>query len=128
MALGVQIASFYYVGTAQLDEIFGGYTAPSAVQIQRIQVSSRVAATGGNVTFALVDADGGLYGAEVVLAASTKYRDAGLAAPITLVPGESVFVKITGVDLGTAQDFNVTLIGATSQGAIAPCCSSCCCC
>jgi len=51
MALGVQIASFYYVGLAVLDEIFGGYTAPSSVQIQRIQVSARVAATGGNIVF-----------------------------------------------------------------------------
>lgn len=126
MALGVQIASFYYVGTAQLNEIFGGYTAPSSVQIQRIQVSARVAATGGNVVFTLVDADGNTYGATVTLAASTKYQNTPLAAPVTLIAGESVFVKITGVDLGTAQDFNIILVGATPQGPVVPICASAC--
>lgn len=128
MALGVQIAAFFYVGTAQLNEIFGGYTAPSAVQIQRLQVSSRLPPIGGNVTFALVDENGGDLGARVVLAASTKYQDSGLAAPVTLVPGASVYAKIIGVDIGIAQDFTLTLVGATSQGPITPICSSCCCC
>lgn len=126
MALGVQIANFYYSGTAQLDEIFGGYVAPSSVQIQRLQVSARVAATGGNVVFTLVDADGGTYEVSVILAASTKFTNYALPAPLTLVAGESVFVKITEVDLGTAQDFNIILIGATPQGPVVPICAMAC--
>lgn len=129
MALGVQIASFYYVGTAQLNEIFGGYTAPSSVQIQRLQVSSRLAPVGGDIVITLVDANGGALGASVTLAAATKYRDQALAAPVTLVNGEAVYAKITGVDLGVASDFNLILVGATAQGPVAPICySSCCCC
>lgn len=127
MALGVQIASFFYVGTAQLNEIFGGYTAPSAVQIQRLQLSSRLEAVGGNIIITLVDVNGGDLGASVTMVNGTKYRDQGLAAPVTLIAGEAVFAKITGVDLGIAQDFNLILVGATAQGVPVPICQSCCC-
>lgn len=127
MALGVQIASFFYAGTAQLNEIFGGYTAPSAVQIQRIQLSSRLEAVGGNIVITLVDVNGGDLGASVTMVSGTKYRDQGLAAPVTLIAGEAVFAKITGVDLGIAQDFNLVLVGATAQGVPVPICQSCCC-
>lgn len=127
MALGVQIASFFYVGTAVLNEIFGGYTAPSAVQIQRLQLSSRMPPIGGNITITLVDANGGDLGASIVLPAASKYRDYGLPAPVTLIAGETVQAKITGVDLGIAQEFTLNLIGATAQGVPVPICSSCCC-
>ena len=127
MALGVQIASFPYTGTAVLDEIFGGYTAPSAVQIQRLQLSSRMPPIGGNITITLVDVNGGDLGAEIILPAAWRYRDYGLPAPVTLIAGEAVFAKITGVDLGVAQDFNLILVGATAQGVPVPICSSCCC-
>lgn len=127
MALGVQIASFYYVGTAVLDEIFGGYTAPSAVQIQRLQLSSRLPPIGGNITITLVNAAGASLGAEIILPAAWKYRDYGLPAPVTLIAGQAVFAKITGVDSGIAQDFNLILVGATSQGVPVPICQTCCC-
>ncbi|MES2568665.1 MAG: hypothetical protein V4710_01270 [Verrucomicrobiota bacterium] len=127
MALGVQIANFYYSGTAQLNEIFGGYTAPSAVQIQRLQVSSRMPAIGGNIVIELVDENGASLGASITLMASTKYKDYPLPATVTLVAGDAVFAKITEIDLGVAQDFNLILIGATSQGIPQPICQSCCC-
>ncbi len=127
MALGVQIANFYYVGTAQLNEIFGGYTAPSAVQIQRLQLSSRMPAIGGDVVIELVDENGASYGSSITLMASTKYKDYPLPATVTLIAGDAVFAKITGVDLGVAQDFNLSLIGATAQGIPQPVCSACCC-
>ncbi len=121
MALGVQISSFVWAGTAILDEIFGFFKAPSAVQIQRIQIAAQQGAIGGNITFALVDANGDPWGATAILGSGTNYKDAALSAPVTVVPGGVVRAKITGVDIGIGGYFTVNLIGATSQGRPMPC-------
>jgi hypothetical protein len=121
MAVGVQISSFFFVGTAILDEIFGFFRAPSSVQIQRLQLSAQQGAVGGNVTVALVDASGNALGGTVVLASGTNYKDTALPAPITLNPGATVRAKITGVDSGIGGYLTLNLIGATAQGSPAPC-------
>src|SRR5688572_1250235 len=121
MAVGVQISSFVFIGTAILNDIFGFFKAPSSVQIQRMQISAQVGAVGGNITVTLVDVAGTSLGASAVLASGTNYKDAALAAPITLGPGATVRAKITGVDAGVGGYLTVNLIGATAQGSPAPC-------
>jgi hypothetical protein len=121
MATGVLISTFSFVGTAILNEIFGYFRAPSSVQIQRVQIAAQVGAAGGNVTVTLVDAAGNpLGGGSAILASGTKYKDTALPAPITLAPGGVVRAKITGVDGGQGGYLTVNLIGATSQGSVAP--------
>lgn len=116
MALGVQISSFVLAGVPTLSKVFGYYRAPSAVQIQRIQISAQTGAVGGNVSVTLVDAAGASWGATAVLASGTSVVDSPIAAPITLAANAVVRGMITGVDNGTASDLVVNLIGATSQG------------
>lgn len=121
MALGVQISSFVWFGTAILDEVFGFFKADSSVQIQRIQISAQQGAIGGNVTFLLVDSAGTSLGRTAVLGNGTNYKDAPLSAPLTLTPGKTVRAKFTSVDAGIGGYFTVNLIGATAQGRVAPC-------
>lgn len=120
MALGVQISSFFYAGAPVLSDVFGFYKAPSMVQIQRVQVSAQVAPVGGNVSITLVDGLGNSLGAVAILASATEYVDYAIPAPITVSAGGIVRAQFTGVDNGTAENITVNLIGATSQGPVAP--------
>lgn len=122
MAQGVQISSFVFTGTAILNEIFGFFKAASSVQIQRVQISAQQGAVAGNIAISLVDVAGtSLGGGAAILASGSDYKDFALTAPITLAPGGTVRAKITGVDAGIGGYLTVNLIGATSQGRIAPC-------
>lgn len=118
MALGVLISSFPYFGAPTLSKVFGYYAAPSAVQIQRIQISAQTSPVGGNITVALINQAGTSYGAgaNATLASGSSYVDFALAAPITLSPGQVVRAIITGVDIGTAENLTINLIGATAEG------------
>ena len=120
MALGVQISSFFYAGAPVLSDVFGFYKAPSMVQIQRVQVCTQVAPVAGNVSITLVDGLGNSLGATAVLASATKYVDYALPSTITLSAGNVVRAMFTGLDNGTAENITVNLIGATSQGPVAP--------
>jgi hypothetical protein len=117
MALGVQIATFNFVGAAVLNEIFGYFRAASSVQIQRVQISAQQAPVGGNITITLVNQNGVSLGASAVLASGTNAADIQLSTTITLGPGAVVRAKITGIDSANIGGFlTVSLIGATSQG------------
>jgi hypothetical protein len=118
MALGVQISAFQYVGIPVLSDVFGYYKAPSAVQIQRVQIAAQTGAAGGNVSVTLIDSAGTILaaGAVAVLASGTDTLDFLLPVPITLAANGVVRAQFTGVDIGTASDLTVNLIGATSQG------------
>ncbi len=122
MALGVLISSFPYFGVPTLSQVFGYYAAPSAVQIQRIQISAQTLPVGGNITVALINQAGTSYGAgaQATLYSGNGYVDVALAAPITLSPGQVVRAIITEVDSGVAQDLTINLVGATAEGTPVP--------
>lgn len=120
MALGVQISSFFYPGAPTLSKVFGYFGASSGAQIQRIQISALVAPAGGNIKVTLVDVMGNSLGVTATLANGTAYVDYPLPTTINLVAGNGVRAQITDVDNGTAEDLTVSLIGATSQGPVAP--------
>ncbi len=121
MPIGVQISTFIYAGTAQLGDVFGFYQAPSSVQVQRLQLSSQVAAVGGNIGVELVNLAGTVL-AEVVMLSASNYKDYPLPAPITLSPGQAIRARISETDLGVAQYFTLNVIGATAQFPVGPCC------
>lgn len=121
MALGVQISSFVFVGTAILNEVFGFFRAASSVQVQRVQISAQQGAVGGNIAITLVDQSGNVLSEPAVLASGTNYKDFALPAPFTRAPNQVVRAKITSVDAGIGGYLTVNLIGATAQGSPPPC-------
>lgn len=120
MAIGVLISSFPYFGVPTLSQVFGYYAAPSAVQVQRVQISAQTPPVGGSISITLVNQAGTALAAAVVLPSGSSYYDNALAAPITLAPGQVVRAQITGVDSGVAENLTVNLIGATAEGSSAP--------
>ena len=123
MPVGVLIASFNYTGTAQLNDVFGFYQAPSTVIVTGLQLSAQVAPAGGNITMELVDVNGDGYGREITLLAASTYKNQPLSALLTLAPGNAIRAKITEVDLGVAGYFTLNVIGATGQYPQGPCCA-----
>lgn len=121
MATGINIATFSYTGTAQLDDIFGYFEASAGVQINRLIITAQVGAVGGNVAVALIDEDGAELG-RVVMLSGTSYQASNLAALITLQRGDSIRAKIVEVDLGVAGYLTLAVMGATAEYPSGPCC------
>lgn len=121
MATGINLSTFNFAGTAQLDEVFGYFQANGPVQIQRLILFAQVGAVGGNVTIALIDVDGVELG-RVVMLSGSAYQASNLAATITLQRGQIVRAKFVTVDLGVAQYFTLGLYGATAEYPAGPCC------
>jgi hypothetical protein len=127
MATGVTLSTLIYAGLAQLDGTLGSYQASQTVQIQRLQLNAQVGAVGGDVTVALFDEDGEELGSVTMLSASS-FKNVALPATITLRSGDVVTAKFTGVDLGVAQYFTLSILGATSEYPVGPaCCGPCYC-
>ena len=121
MATGIQLATFPYAGTAQLDDVFGYFQAAGPVQINRLTLFAQTPATGGNVIVALIDEDGVELG-RVVMMSSTSYQASNLASLITLQRGDVIRAKFVEVDLGVASFFTLAVVGATAEYPTGPCC------
>lgn len=124
MATGVLISSFAWVGPPVLNAVFGFFKTSAGTQIQRLQITAQTPPVGGNITVELVDQSGTSYGAEITLPNGNSYYDFPLPAPLSLGLARIVRARFSAVDLGTASDLTLNLIGATAQGSNAP--SSCC--
>lgn len=114
MATGIQISSFQYVGAPPLNAVFGYYQAPSSVQIQQLQAVVQTAPVGGSLTIALITILGVELG-RVIVPSAMFYGVATLETPVTLNAGQAVRAKVVGVDIGTASDVTLNLIGAVAQ-------------
>lgn len=121
MATGINIATFSFAGTAQLDEIFGYFQASAPVQINRLILTAQVGAVGGNIVVALINGLGVELG-RITMMSATSYQASNLAALITLQRGDVVRAKFVEVDAGVAQYFDLAVIGATAEYPSGPCC------
>lgn len=121
MATGIALATFSFAGTAQLNEVFGYFQASGPVQINRLILVAQVGAVGGNVTVALIDGDGAELG-RITMMSGTSYQPSNLASLITLQRGDAVRAKFVEVDMGVAQYFDLSVIGATAEYPSGPCC------
>lgn len=106
---GLLISSFPYFGTATLNDVFGGFTAPAVCQIERIQIAAQTAPSGADINVTLVDGGGVSLGAIGVLSDGSTYEETVLGAPLVLAPGDIVRAKLTAVD-GTGGYLAVNLL------------------
>lgn len=106
---GLLISSMPYFGTATLNDVFGGFTAPAVCQIERIQIAAQSAPSGADIEVTLVDGGGVSLGAIGVLSDGSTYEETVLGAPLVLAPGDIVRAKLTAVD-GTGGYLTVNLL------------------
>lgn len=121
MATGINLATFTYAGTAQLDAVLGYFQANGPVQINRLSLNAQMPATGGDVVVGVFDADGVELGRVTMMSASS-FSAENLASLITLARGDTVSAKFVEVDAGVALFFTFALIGATAEYPSGPCC------
>jgi len=110
--VGVSYATFTYVGSAAVDELFGGLEATQALAIIGIQLSAQTPPTGDDIEICLVDGDDAeIAGTTAVLSAGESFEDTVFAAAITLITGDRVRAKIKQVGSSTPGGYlNAALV------------------